>query len=210
MQAKVGILKALGGELGLDLTGYLDEAVPTTGLAKGTFTASSFSLTGPINVKGQLQQIDLSKVVRRYVSQGMLNGDFSHRIDSLRASADSIKGEGTWKADVKDLALEQIPLGNGRMLSLAFARISAGLACQNTVCEITELKGDGVDGSFTAEGKLTLQQPIQNSQLALSVTVIPGAGFAAKAPALGLPPLPPGTPMTVKVVGTLAQARIAL
>jgi hypothetical protein len=82
--------------------------------------------------------------------------------------------------------------------------------CRDAVCDITELKGDGIDGSFTGEGKITLQQPMPASQLALTVTVIPGAGFVSKAGTLGLPVPPPGAPMTIKVVGTLAQARIAL
>ena len=75
---------------------------------------------------------------------------------------------------------------------------------------MTELKGDGIDGSFSGQGTVTMQQPIQQSQLALSLTVIPGVGFAAKAPGLGIPSLPPGTPFTFKVIGTLAQARVAL
>jgi len=78
------------------------------------------------------------------------------------------------------------------------------------VCDVTELKGDGLDGSFTGEGTVTIRQPLQNSQLALTVTVVPGAGFSAKSSTLGLPVLPPGTPMTIKVVGSLAQPRIAL
>ena len=78
------------------------------------------------------------------------------------------------------------------------------------MCDVTELKGDGIDGSFTADGKIILQQPVQQSQLALNMTVIPGAGFTSKAGTLGLPPLPPGTPMTFKIQGTVGQARIAL
>lgn len=210
LQTKVEVVKALSGGLGLDIVVHLDEASPNAGLAKGTLTASSFSLAGPVAVKGQLQQVDLSKVLRRYVSHGVLNGDFSHRVDSGQATASAMKGEGIWKADATDLTIDQIPLGNGRTLSLAFTKISAGLVCRDIVCDISELKGDGIDGSFTGEGKITIQQPMQNSQLALTVTVVPGAGFASKANTLGLPPLPPGTPMTVKVVGTLAQARIAL
>ncbi|MBI3355660.1 MAG: type II secretion system protein GspN [Nitrospirae bacterium] len=210
LQTKVGIVKGLSGGLGLDVVVHLDEASPNAGLAKGTLTASSFSLAGPVAVKGQLQQVDLSKVLRRYVSHGVLNGDFSHRVDSGQATVSAMKGEGTWKADATDLAIDQIPLGNGRTLSLAFNKVSAGLVCRDIVCDITELKGDGIDGSFTGEGKITIQQPLQNTQLALTVTVVPGVGFTSKANTLGLPPLPPGTPMTVKVVGTLAQARIAL
>ncbi len=210
LQAKVGIMKALGGGFGLDVVVHLDEATPNAGVAKGALTASSFSLTGPVAVKGQFQQVDLSKVLRRYVSHGVLNGDFSHRLDSAQATTGAMKGEGTWKAEARDLAIDQIPVGNGRTLSLAFSRVSAGLVCRDIICDVTELKGDGIDGSFTGEGKITLQQPFQNSQLALTVTVVPGVGFASKASALGLPPLPPGTPLTVKIVGTLAQARIAL
>jgi len=210
LHAKVGIVKALGGGLGLDVVVQLDEASPNAGLARGTLTASSFSLAEPVTVKGQLQQVDLSKVIRRYVSHGVLNGDFSHRMDSAQTTASTMKGEGTWKAEARDLAIDQIPVGNGRTLSLAFTTVSAGLLCRDIICDITELKGDGIDGSFTGEGKITIQQPMQTSQLALTVTVVPGAGFASKASPMGLPSPPPGTPMTVKIVGTLAQARIAL
>ncbi|TKS59879.1 MAG: type II secretion system protein GspN [Nitrospira sp.] len=210
LQAKIGIVKALGGGLGVDVVVHLDEVSPNAGLAKGTLTASSFSLAGPLVMKGQLQQVDLSKVLRRYVSHGVLNGDFSHRVDSAQATVGAMKGEGIWKAEARDLAIDQISVGNGRTLSLAFTKVSTGLVCRDIVCDVTELKGDGIDGSFTGEGKITVQQPMQNSQLALTVTVVPGAGFISKASTVGLPPLPPGTPMTVKVVGTLAQVRIAL
>jgi type II secretion system protein N len=210
LQAKVEPMKALGGKLGLDIAGQIDEETPTTGVAKGTVTAPLFALTGPVTVKGQLQQIDLSKVLRRYVSRGVLNGDFSHHIDLSQATAGMVKGDGIWKAEVRDLAIEQIPVGNGQTLSLAFSRITAGLMCQDIVCDVTELKGDGIDGSFTGEGKITIQRPMRNSQLALTVTLVPGAGFVSKAAMLGIPALPPGTPMTVKILGTLAEARIAL
>jgi type II secretion system protein N len=209
-QTKIGLLRAVTGGLSLDVAMYVDETAPKTGIAKGTVTASSYSLAGPVTVKGQLQQIDLSKVMRRYVTHGILTGDFSHRIESGQAPVQAMKGEGTWKADVKDLTLDGIPVGNGKMLALGFSRVSVALFCRDLVCEVAECKGDGMDGSFTGDGTITLQQPVQNSQVALTVTVVPGAGFASKADTLGLPPLPPGTPITLKVQGTLARARIAL
>jgi hypothetical protein len=95
-------------------------------------------------------------------------------------------------------------------LSLTFSKVSAGLACRDLRCDVTQLRGDGIDGSFTGEGHITIQQPMQQSQLNLTVTVIPGPGFASKAGTLGIPSPPLGTPMTVRIVGTLAQARIAL
>jgi type II secretion system protein N len=210
IQAKLGVVKALGGAVGLDLTVQLDERSPRASLAKGTLTASSFSLSGPMVVKGQLQQVDLSKVIRRYVTRGTLNGEFSHRVDSGQSVAMLMKGEGTWTAEATDLVIDQIPLGNGRSLSLTFSSVTAGLSCRDLLCDVTHMNGEGIDGSFTGEGRITLQQPMPNSQLALTVTVVPGPGFASKAGSLGLPSPPPGTPMTVKIVGTLAQARIAL
>lgn len=210
LEAKLGVMKALGGTLGLDVVAKLNETSSPTGLAKGTVTTPSFSLAGPVTIKGQVQHVDLSKLLRRYVTHGTLNGDFSHRLDSAQTTAATMKGEGMWTAEATDLVIDQIPLGNGRTLSLAFSKVSAGLACRDLRCDVTQMKGEGIDGSFTGEGHITIQQPIQQSQLNLTVTVVPGPGFASKAGALGLPSLPPGTPMTVKIVGTLAQARIAL
>lgn len=210
LQAKLGVMKALGGTLGLDVIAKLNDTSSPTGLAKGTVTASSLSFEGPVTIKGQVQQVDLSKVLHRYVTHGTLNGDFSHRIDSGQATAPTMKGEGMWTAEATDLVIDQIPLGNGRTLSLTFSKVSAGLACRDLRCDVTQLNGDGIDGSFTGEGHITIQQPLQQSQLSLTVTVIPGPGFASKAGALSLPSPPPGTPMTVKIIGTLAQARIAL
>jgi type II secretion system protein N len=210
LQAKLGVMKALGGTLGLDVVAKLNDTASPTGLAKGTITSSSFSLAGPVTIKGQVQQVDLSKVLRRYVTHGTLSGDFSHRVDSGEATAGTMKGEGMWSAEATDLVIDQIPLGNARTLSLTFSKVSAGLACRDLRCDVTQLRGDGIDGSFTSEGYITIQQPMQQSQLNLTVTVIPGPGFASKAGTLGIPSPPIGTPMTVRIVGTLAQARIAL
>lgn len=210
MHAKLGVTSALSGTLGLDIVAKLTETASPTDLAKATITASSLSFDGPITVKGQVQHVDLSKLLRRYVTHGTLTGNFSHRIDSGQATVTAMKGEGTWTAEATDLVIDQIPLGNGRTLSLTFSQVSAGLACRDLRCDVTQLKGAGIDGSFTGEGYLTLQQPMQQSHVNLTVTVVPGPGFASKAGTLGFPSPPPGTPMTVKIVGTLAQARIAL
>jgi type II secretion system protein N len=210
LQAKLGVMKALNGTFGLDVVAKLNDTASPTGLAKGTVTASSLALEGPVTIKGQVQQVDLSQIFRRYVTHGTLNGDFSHRVDAGQATFAGMKGEGMWTAEATDLVIDQIPLGNGRTLSLTFSKVSAGLVCRDLRCDVTHLKGDGIDGSFTAEGHITIQQPMQLSQLDLIVTVVPGLGFASKAGALGLPSPPPGTPMTVKIVGALAQARIAL
>lgn len=210
LQATIGVWQALSGGLDVEFALQQDQASTKTGQATGTIVASSLAMDGPVTLKGQLRQIDLSKLLRQYVTQGTVSGQFSQRVNSLQVPLDAITGEGTWQAEATDLNVDQIPLGSGRMLSLSFSKVTAGLLCRDRVCTVTQLNGNGNDGSFTGEGTITLQQPIQNSQLSLSLTVVPGTGFATKAGTLGLPALPPGTSLPFKLVGTLARARITL
>jgi hypothetical protein len=154
--------------------------------------------------------MDLASVLKPYVSRGTIQGDFIHRWDSAQGAYAALKGEGTVKVEIKDLVVERIAAGASANFSLAFGRIAAALACRDGACDVTELKGDGVDGSFTAQGRVALRQPLQQSLLDLTVTVIPGAGFAQKAASLSLPPFQPGTPVTFKLVGPIMSARMAL
>ena len=133
-----------------------------------------------------------------------------HRWDSAQGAHAALKGEGTVKVEIKDLVVERIAAGTSSIPSLTFGLVQAALACRDGACDVTELKGDGVDGSFTAEGRMMLRQPLQQSLLDLTVTVIPGAGFAQKAASLSLPPFQPGTPLTFKLVGPIMAARVAL
>ncbi|MCP9462818.1 MAG: type II secretion system protein GspN [Nitrospira sp.] len=210
LKANVGLVQALGGTLALDVSARSDAASPVTGAARVSLSASSLAAQGPWSARGRLQRVDLSRLFGRYVSRGVIDGEFAYRVESTHPVSQQIAGEGTWKADATDVAIDRIPLGNGRTLSLTFTKISVGVECREGVCRVTTLSGEGVDGSFTGEGTLTIQNPIRNSRLTLTVTLVPGTGFAAKAPALGLPPLPVGSPITVKIIGPLAQPRIAL
>ena len=133
-----------------------------------------------------------------------------HRWDNAQGAQAALTGEGTVKVEIKDLVVERIAAGASANSSLTFGQIHAALACRDAACDVTELKGDGVDGSFTAQGRVTLRQPLQQSLLDLTVTVIPGAGFAQKAASLSLPPFQPGTPLTFKLVGPIMTARVAL
>jgi type II secretion system protein N len=133
-----------------------------------------------------------------------------HQWNNTHSAQDALKGEGTMKVEIKDLAVERIAAGTSSIPSLTFGQIQAALACHNGACDITELKGDGVDGSFTAQGRVMLRQPMQQSLLDLTVTVIPGPGFAQKAASLSLPPFQTGTPVTFKLVGPIMNARMAL
>ncbi|MCP9443572.1 MAG: type II secretion system protein GspN [Nitrospira sp.] len=209
LQANIGLLQALGGTLTLDVTVQPDTA-PSAGQARFSLSASSLTGQGPWSATGRLRHVDLSRFLGRYVSRGAIDSEFVHRTGSNHLPSQNIGGEGTWKAEATDIAIDRIPLGNGRTLSLTFAKISIGLECRDSTCRVTTLNGEGIDGSFTGEGTLTIQNPLRNSQLALTLTLVPGTGFAAKALPLGLPPLPVGSPLTVKIVGPLAQPRVTL
>jgi type II secretion system protein N len=209
-RATVGVFQALLGRLVIDYAVQLPGAAQAgAGRATGSLNAASWSLLGSVAVDGHLQQMDLAAILKPYVSRGTVQGDFMHRWDSAQGASAALKGEGTMKVEVKDLVVERIVTGAASIPSLSFDRIQASLACRDGACDVTELKGDGVDGSFTAQGRVTLQQPVQQSLLDLTVTVVPGAGFAQKAASLSLPPFQPGTPLTFKLVGPMMTARVA-
>ena len=211
VRTAVGILQAFWGQLVIDYTVQLPGAGQAgNGRATGSLTSNSWSLRAPVTIKGHLQQMDLVAILKPYVTRGTVQGDFTHRWDGAQSKNAAIKGEGNVKVEIKDLEVERIPAGPSSIPSLTFARIQATLACRDGACDVTEMKGDGIDGSFTAQGRMMLRQPLQQSLLDLTVTVIPGAGFAQKAAGLSLPPFPPGTPVTFKLVGPVMNARVAL
>jgi type II secretion system protein N len=211
VQATIGVFQALLGQLVVDYAIQLPGVARAgAGRATGSLTAALWSLkTGPIAVKGRLQELDLATVLKPYVSRGVVQGDFMHRWDNAQGAQAVLKGEGTVKVEIKDLVVERIAAGASANSSLALGHIQAAIACRDGACDVTELKGDGVDGSFTAQGHVALRQPLQQSLLDLTVTVVPGAGFAQKAASLSLPPFQPGIPLTFKLVGPIMSARVA-
>ena len=209
-RATIGVFQAFLGRLVIDYAIQLPGVAQAgMGRATGSLTAATWSLEGPIAVKGRLQELDLAAVLKPYVSRGTVQGDFMHRWDNVQGAQAAIKGEGTVNIEIKDLVVEQVAVGASTNPSLAFGHIQAAITCHDGACDVTKLKGDGVDGSFTAQGHVALRQPLQQSLLDLTVTVIPGAGFAQKAASLSLPPFQPGTPLTFKLVGPIMTAKVA-
>ncbi|MGH7183866.1 MAG: type II secretion system protein GspN [Nitrospiraceae bacterium] len=210
-QTTVGVVEAFLGRLVIDYAVQIPGAGQSgSGRATGVLISDSWSLLGSVEVKGHLQQVDLAAILKPYVTRGLVQGDFSHRWDSGQGGNAALMGEGTVKVEIKDLEVERIPAGATSIPALSFGRIQATVACRDAACDVTELKGDGVDGSFTVQGRMMLRQPLQQSLLDLTVTVIPGAGFAQKAASLSLPPFQPGNPVTFKLLGPVMNARVAL
>lgn len=211
MRLNVGVLGLVFGQQTLDaLVQFPGAGQPGTARATGTVSASSWSFLGPLFVKAHAHQIDLAAVVKPYVTRGLLQADVTQRWENRGKEGVAFKGDGSWKAEVKDLVLERIPVGPAAIPSLNFSRVTAALTCHDAVCEITDFKADGPDGTITAQGRLMLRESAQSSQLEVTVTLLAGAGWAQKAGNLPIPPLPPGTPLTVKLGGSVANPKLTL
>lgn len=179
------------------------------GRLTGTVKAADWSFQGPTSVTGQAQQLDLAQIVKPFVTKGLLKADVTQGWVGVLGGV-LFKGDGSWKAEIRDLTLEQIPIGPSALPPLTFTHVSIRLSCRDAACEVTEFKGDGPDGSITAQGSLALQQPLQQTGLQLTVTVVGGQGWTQKSAGLPLPPLPPGVPITFKLMGTVANPRVSV
>ena len=211
MRLNVGVLGLLMGKQTVDaFVQFPGGGQPGAGRATGTVSASSWSFLGPVSLKAHVQQVDLAVVVKPFVTKGLLQADVVQRWENRGQEGIGFKGDGSWKAEIKELVLERIPLGTAAIPSLTFSRVTASVTCRDAVCEIIDFKGDGPDGTLTAQGRLLLQQPVQSSTLDLTVTALAGAGWAQKAANLPIPPLPPGTPLTFKLAGSVANPKLTL
>lgn len=211
MRLNIGVLGLLVGQQSVDaLVQFPGGGQPGTGKATGTVNASSWSFLGPLALKAHAQQVDLATVIKPYVTRGLLQADIVQRWENRGKDGIAFKGDGSWKAEIKDLVLERIPVGSAAIPSLNFSRVTAAVTCHDAVCDITDFKGDGPDGTITAQGRLLLRQPVDSSTLELTVTVLAGAGWAQKAGNLPIPPLPPGTPLTIKLGGPVANPKLTL
>ena len=209
LHARLAILPALMGSMAMDLSIQFPKSVQADqGRIQGLVKAASWSMRGPMELRAKWQQIELSSLLRQYVSRGLLQGEGFHRWDNATGTT-VLKGEGTWKAEIRELALESFPLGQGTSPSLSFTRVTAEVTCQQSLCDVTEVKGEGPDGSVMIQGQVTVQRPVEKSTLALNVSVLPGPGLAQKLGSVGLPPFQAGVPFIFKLVGPADTPRVA-
>lgn len=210
LQARVEVLPAILGTAAMDLLVQFPKSVQAgQGRIQGMVKAASWSSEGPMEVRATWQQIELSSLLRQYVSRGLVQGEGFHRWDNATSNTDGLKGEGIWKAEITELMLEPFPIGKGTSPSLSFTRVTAAVTCRQSICDVTEVKGEGPDGSFTIRGQVTMERPVEKSPLALNVSVIPGAGLGLKLGSLGLPPFQAGVPLTFKLLGPADAPRVA-
>lgn len=210
LRARMAVLPAMMGTMAMDVLIQFPKSVQAEqGRVQAMVKAASWSLQGPMELKANWQQIELSSLLKQYVSRGLLQGEGLHRWDSTTSGTDGLKGEGTWKVEIRELALEPFPFGHATSPSLSFTRVTALVTCRQSLCDLTEAKGEGPDGSFTIQGRVTVQRPVDKSILALNVSVSPGPGLSTKIGSLGLPPFQVGVPLTFKLVGSVNAPRVA-
>ena len=211
MRLNVGVLGLLVGQQTVDaLVQFPGGGQSGNARATGTVSASSWSFIGPLSLKAHAHQVDLAAMIKPYVTRGLLQADVVQRWENRGKEGITFKGDGSWKAEIKDLVLERIPIGSAALPSLNFSRVTLALSCHDAVCDITDFKADGPDGTISAQGRLLLRETVQSSVLEATVTVLAGAGWAQKAGNLPIPPLPPGTPLTVKLAGSVANPKLTL
>ncbi|WP_455244214.1 type II secretion system protein GspN [Petrachloros mirabilis] len=211
MRVNVGVPELLMGQPAVEgLVHFPGTGQLGGGQMTGEVIASSWSFIGPLSMKGQLQQINLATIIKPYVTRGQLEADVAQEWENRGKEGIVFNGKGSWNADIKELMLERIPIGRAVLPSLAFNRITAAVTCRDTTCDLIEFKGDGPDGTVTAQGRILLQNPVHTSTLDIGVTILAGAGWATKSAGLPIPPISPGTPITVKLAGSVANPRITL
>ena len=211
MRIDIGVLGAIIGQSKAEAR----LQIPSTGQvgggrAQGSVKARSWSFLGPVAFEGHGEQLDLAILGKPYITKGLSQIDIAQQWENRGKEGLVFKGNGSWKVEVKDLELQRIPVGTGFVPPLSFGGVNVVANCRDAVCDLSEFKADGPDGTVTAQGTIFLQQPFQSSTFELNVTVQAGAGWAQKAGNLPIPPLAPGTPLTFKLAGSFANPRLAL
>ena len=71
--------------------------------------------------------MDLATVIKPYVTRGLLEADVAQRWENRGKEGIAFKGDGSWKAEIKELMLERLPVGTVAIPSLTFTRVTAHL-----------------------------------------------------------------------------------
>lgn len=156
---------------------------------------------------GGAERIDVSKLVGFPVRGGRAKASF--HFESSRSGDFGIL-DGDVQIDITDLAVEQISNQGVRVPEWSFSAVRASVQCAQQVCRIGEFSGNGSDASLTATGQILLGRSIEDSRWDVGATLVCTPAFSQRAAAVGGFPLPPGTPLRMKLVGPLLRPQLGL
>lgn len=183
----------------------------------GTITShlalEGWSGKGPGRLTGTIEQVSLSDLPLPLTKQGILQVTFDQRWKEFEGP-DRLKrvwqGQGTWQVEVNGLELEQVPIGPLFLPSVVLARLKTQLRCQDGICKIEGLQGQGPDGMLNGDGVLTLRSPFADSRLVFSLSLTVSEAYKRRVPIAALLPGLPGTPVIVTLSGSLSRLQVAL
>ncbi|GKS58453.1 hypothetical protein YTPLAS18_19800 [Nitrospira sp.] len=198
-------IDALQGSPVVQVSMWTDErAINPAATAKITFTDWTFQ--GVAELQGMAERVDLPGTAGHPIKSGRANATF--RFVGAGHSAHPLDGE--LRLEVNDLAVAQMTNQGVRVPEWSVNSLRITVQCSQQVCRIGEFLGTGPDGSLEATGQLLLGGTPRESRWDVAVTLTCSQALSQRAAAVGGFPLPVGTPLRAKLVGSLLQPRVAL
>ncbi len=201
----------LEGRLILHVTAQVaGRAAEPGGTIAAKVSLDSWSAQGAGSLVGVVERLKPSSLSLPHVSQGTLQASFEHRWTTLQGPLGWLNGQGTWQIDGTGLVLDQLPLGPLTLPPLTIASASGRIHCTDGSCRIQALHADGPDGTITGEGVLTLNAPLSDSALILSLFLTVTDSFKQRFPLAAALPGTPGAPVKLTVTGPLSKLQPSL
>lgn len=209
IEAVLSVTEALHGTPVGELSIWLeDKGEPAPVRIKAVFAGWNFQHT--VMFEGSADRVELSKLVGTPIRGGRLKGQFQFLGNPSPRAGNFAIGDGELTFDATDVSVEPISAQGARMPEWGLAVVHGKVTCAGEICRIVELRGNGPDGSVVGSGQVTQGRSLDETRLDLSLTITCSPALSQRMAAVGGFPLPPGTPITVRLVGPLARPQLSL
>lgn len=209
VEAALSVAEALHGTPVGELSFWLEDKGEPAALQSRTVFAG-WNFQGAVVMEGSAERVELAKLIGTPIRGGRLKGRFKFSGDPSVHGVTAAIGDGELTVDATDLAVEPISAREGRMPEWGLAVVHGKVTCASGLCRIVELRGNGPDGSVTGSGQVTLGRSLGEARLDLALTITCSPSLSQRMTAVGGFPLPPGTPITVRLVGSIARPQLSL
>ena len=214
LQLSLSARSLLGGRPGLvGSAEFGGGAAGQRGQVTSRVTLSSWSRPVLSHLTGTVERLDLGKLGVPTLKRGLLRADFDQQWRELPGSSGAGQlqpADGQWQIELTEVQLESIPLGPAMLPSVGLASLKGRLQCREGTCRIEMLEGRGPDGTLKGTGMLVIRNPLPQSDLTLSVTLIASPEFAQRASAAGFALASPGLPVNITLKGPVENLQLAL
>ena len=209
IEALLSVADALHGTPVADLSVWLeDKGEPAALQTRTVFTGWNFH--GVALVEGTADRVELAKLIGAPIRGGRLKGRFQFSGNPSAQAGSIAIGDGELTVDATEVAVDPVSAQGGRMPEWGLAVVHGKVTCTAGLCRIVELRGNGPDGSVTGSGQVTLAQSLDEARLDLALTITCSPSLSQRMAAVGGFPLPPDTPITVRLVGPVVRPQLSL